>query len=173
MVWQRSPTTIIEIPANSKELVVPNISFNLWWIWSKVVFPTMDISSIITSFNSDNMTLICFFFLVWHSRYMITSYFWNARSVLIAVPSIFIAGTPVGAIRGTVGNSGLIVQLLMTTIVQIGDKSMKLSAITNWPEGDKWYRAKQKNFYRVPWTSLLMTSLIDGKSKISDMWQFD
>ena len=31
-----------------------------------------------------------------------------ARAVFIVVPSIFIAATPVGAMRRTVGNSGLI-----------------------------------------------------------------
>lgn len=60
--WYKSPTTIILSPANSWLFGVAKISFSCWWICSKVVLDTIEISWVIISFKSDNAILICVLF---------------------------------------------------------------------------------------------------------------
>ena len=96
------------MPANNCKLPVPKTCCSLWCMWSKVMFPTIEISSIIISFSSENDSLNWVFF--WSDiAGRLSLVCWGiARAVFIVVPLILIADTPVGAIKSSIGSSGFL-----------------------------------------------------------------
>ena len=84
---------------------------------SKVVFDTIEISSMITSFKSDNAILICVLFWSDNGGRLSPDSLGIANAVCIVVPLMLIAATPVGAISKTVGFSGLVIPCLKVFVV--------------------------------------------------------
>ena len=110
--WYKSPTAITLKPANSWDEEKPKISSNRWWICTRVMLETMEISSIIISFSSDIETLIWVFFWSDIVGRLSPVSLGIAKAVFTVVPSMFIAETPVGAIKSTVGSPGLVIVCL-------------------------------------------------------------
>ena len=77
---------------------------------------TIEISSIIISFNSDSVSLICVFFWSDIAGRLSPVSLGIANAECIVVPPMCIAETPVGAINSTVGRSGLLVVCLNVLI---------------------------------------------------------
>ena len=96
------------MPANSWELDEQNLSFSLWWKWRKRMLETVETSSIVISFSSDNETLIWVFFWSGIAERFSPAPLGIANALFIVVPSIFMPETPVG----TAGSSGLPVTCL-------------------------------------------------------------
>ena len=79
-----------------------NISTKRRWIWSRRSLETIDISSIIITFNSDNLFLNKDLILsLKGGRFLPKQLTGILRPVWIVVPPIFMAETPVGAKRRT------------------------------------------------------------------------
>lgn len=76
------------------------------------MFDTIEISSMIISFKSDNVILICVLFGSDIDGRISPDSFGIAKAVCILVPLILIEAIPVGAIRNTIGFSGLVTTLL-------------------------------------------------------------
>ena len=94
------------IPANSLEFVVAKISFSIWCMLSSIRFDTIEISSIIKTLSSASDIRSCVLFWSDNAGSLSPASLGIPRPVLIVVPSMFTAATPVGAIIRTVGISG-------------------------------------------------------------------